>query len=109
MPLDTTANGPDDRVPRAHPTINDGAGGHSLVDPRGPSSSSDPPPYREGALFCGHVEARCTRRVLPILPEKPARLAPNAFPPGADLFCCHYVQIPERPYPHGRGSELHRA
>lgn len=48
-------------------------------------------------LFCGHVESSYyAPKSYVFNPDNPsAPLVPKDFPSGMDLFCCHYVQIPD--------------
>jgi hypothetical protein len=95
--------------PVPNPTVNDGAG-HSFVDTRGLFVLHAILLHTGKVLcFCGHVELSMYAPLCYLFdPKSPATLlAPIAFPPGADLFCCHYVQIPDGRVLAAGGSELH--
>jgi Domain of unknown function (DUF1929) len=59
--------------------------------------------------FCGHVETAMYAPLCYLFdPQNPSKaLSPIAFPAGADLFCCHYVQILDGRILAAGGSELH--
>jgi hypothetical protein len=110
MPLDTDGQwtgATNFSVP--NPTIIDGAG-NTLVDPRGLFVLHAILLHTGKVLcFCGHVELSMYAPLCYLFdPANPgAMLAPLAFPPGADLFCCHYVQAPDGRILAVGGSELH--
>ncbi len=93
----------------ANPTINDGAG-HTIVDSRGLFVLHAILLHTGKVLcFCGHVELSMYAPLCyQFDPKSPgALLPPIAFPAGADLFCCHYVQAPDGRILAVGGSELH--
>jgi hypothetical protein len=57
--------------------------------------------------FCGHVEVSMYAPLYyPFNPKTPtAKIAPIAFPGRPDLFCCHYVQLPDGRMLAAGGSE----
>src|SRR5215208_4705444 len=117
MPLDTDgqwtdaagATGLTSQFQITNPTVSDGHG-HSFPDSRG--------------LFVLHAILLHTGKVsnfsgifkvsmyAPLCyefnPASPtATLAAQGFPPGADLFCCHYVTLHDGRVLAAGGSELH--
>src|SRR5437773_7334838 len=83
--------------PIPNPTLLDGFG-HSLVDTRGLFVLHAAILHTGKVLvFCGHVESAFYAPLSYVFdPKNPATiLTPITFPAGMDLFCCHYVQIPD--------------
>lgn len=81
----------------ADTTINDGQG-HSMTDKRGLFVLHAVMLHTGKVLcFCGHVEVAMYAAVSYLFdPKNPAQqLRRQAFPAGADLFCCHYVTVPD--------------
>lgn len=78
-------------------TIDDGQG-HTMTDHRG-LFVLHAAMMHTGQVVCfsGHVEVAMYAPVCYLFdPAAPAALlSPIAFPPGADLFCCHYVHVPD--------------
>lgn len=99
MPLDTDGRWSSAATPIPVPTatLDDGAG-HTVSDDRG-LFVIHAMLLRTGKIlwFCGHVEDAFYAPVCYVFdPKNPgATLTPIPFPPGYDLFCCHYVQIPD--------------
>lgn len=90
-------------------TIVDGSG-HTLTDTRGLFVLHAIMLHTGKVLcFCGHVELSMYAPLCYLWDPKnsSATLSPIAFPPGADLFCCHYVQILDGRILAAGGSELH--
>jgi hypothetical protein len=83
--------------PIANPTVDDGHG-HTFVDSRG-LFVLHAILLHTGKILCfsGHVEVSMYAPLCYLFdPKDPgAVMSPIAFPAGADLFCCHYVQIPD--------------
>jgi hypothetical protein len=83
--------------PVPNPTLNDGLG-HTLVDNRG-LFVLHAVVLKTGKVlcFCGHVEASFYAPKSYLFdPNNPTtQLVPIDFPTGMDLFCCHYVTIPD--------------
>ena len=83
------------RVPNA--TIRDTAG-HSIIDSRG-LFVIHAALLRTGKvlMFGGHVEdSHYATRSYIFNPDNPSvQMTPRPFPTGADLFCCHMVQVPD--------------
>jgi hypothetical protein len=78
-------------------TIDDGQG-HTMTDNRG-FFVLHAALMHTGKVLCfsGHVEVAMYAPLSYLFdPATPsAQLTPIAFPPGADLFCCHYVTVPD--------------
>ena len=79
------------------PTVEDGDG-HQFSDTRG-LFVLHAVLLHTGKVLCfsGHVESNLYAPLSYLFDPKNsgAAIAPKAFPPGTDLFCCHYVQIPD--------------
>lgn len=117
MPLDTDgqwtdaagATGLTSQFQITNPTVSDGHG-HSFVDSRGLFVLHAILLHTGKVLiFCGHVEVSM---YAPLCYEfdpanATATLAAQGFPPGADLFCCHYVTLHDGRVLAAGGSELH--
>lgn len=96
-------------IPVPDPTIDDGHG-HSLTDARG-LFVLHAMLLKTGKVlwFSGHVELAYYAPLCYLFdPDHPtATLSPIPFPPDADLFCCHYVQVADGRIVAAGGSELH--
>jgi hypothetical protein len=117
MPLDTDgqwtngtgATGSSSTFTIANPTVNDGHG-QSFTDTRGLFVLHAVLLHTGKVLiFCGHVElsmyAPLCYEFDPATPT--ASLPAQSFPPGADLFCCHYVNLHDGRVLAVGGSETH--
>jgi hypothetical protein len=95
--------------PVSPPVVNDGHG-HSFTDTRGLFVLHAVLLHTGKVLcFCGHVELSMYAPLCyEFDPKNPTTaMAAISFPPEADLFCCHYVQIFDGRILAAGGSELH--
>lgn len=117
MPLDTDgqwtnatgATGSSSEFQIANPTVNDGHG-HSFPDSRGLFVLHAVLLHTGKVLvFCGHVEISMYAALCyEFDPASPTAVLPaQGFPPGADLFCCHYVTLHDGRVLAAGGSETH--
>lgn len=98
MPQDTDGRWTGATPFNVAPTTIDDGQGHTMTDHRG-LFVLHAALLHTGEVLCfsGHVEVAMYAPLCYLFDpsNSGALLSPIAFPPGADLFCCHYVMVPD--------------